>query len=125
MINIKEFIEQQRLIYYAIKSIRSIIFLHQEIIFNKTGFIHLIKKGKYHRSTAEKIRRLKLLKYVTIILKDCDVEIQYRYIERGGNKTHFWGIIKNIDNTKIKIIIYKVNNGKLVFLSIMNYGKGR
>ncbi len=125
MINIKNFIELQKNKYYAIKYVHSIIFLHQEIVFNKTGFTHLIRKGKHHRSTSEKIRRLNLLDYIVPILENHDVEIEYKFVQNNGNKTHFWGITKIIDNVRIKIIIYKVNDGKLTFLSIMNYTKGK
>ncbi len=125
MIKIKEFIEKEKTKYYQIKKIRSVIFLNQEIIFNKTGFNHLIKKGKYRRSTSEKVRRFGLLIYIERILQDYHVEVEYRYMENNGNKTHFWGITKTIRDDKIKVIIYKVNNGKLTFLSIMNYGKGK
>ena len=104
---------------------RSIVFLNQEIVFNRTGFTHLIRKGKHHRSISEKIRRLNLLEYVIPILEDCDVEIEYKYTQNNGNKIHFWGVIKNIDDTQIKVIIYTVNDGKLTFLSIMNYDKGK
>ena len=123
MIKIKEFIEKEKTKYYKIKKVRSVIFLNQEIIFNKTGFNHLIKKGKNHRSISEKIRRFGLLIYVNRVLQDYHAEVEYRYTENNGNKTHFWGITKTIRNNKIKVVIYKVNNGKLTFLSIMNYYK--
>ena len=90
MIKIKEFIEKEKTKYYQINNIRSVIFLNQEIIFNKTGFNHLIKKGKYRRSTSEKVRRFGLLIYIERILQDYHVEVEYRYMENNGNKTHFW-----------------------------------
>ncbi|MEI6042738.1 MAG: hypothetical protein WCQ00_04205 [bacterium] len=125
MTNINEFIEKQRIEYYRLKSVRSIVFLNQEVFFTKSGFEHLIRKGLGRRSIPEKIRRLGLLKYTTEILQDYTAKVEYRSIEDTIYKKHYWGITKDIGNIKIKVVIRRIDNGKLTFLSIMNYGKGK
>jgi len=123
MINIDNFIKQQRIEYYKVKSVRSVIFLNQEVFFTKSGFEHLIRKGPWQRSIPEKMRRFSLLKHTAEILQDYYAEIEYRCIKDSVYKKHYWGIIKVIDNVRMKVIVRKIDNGNLTFLSIMNYSK--
>lgn len=120
MIDINEFIKNEEVAYYKIKSVRSVLFLHQEIFFDKKGFEHLIRKGKHRRRVKDQIRRLKLLKYVTETLQDYKATLTYRCFEKENTVTHLWGTTSIIQGQKIKVIIRKINNGRLVFLSIMN-----
>lgn len=102
MINFNEFIKKEELAYYKIRSIKSILFLHQDILFDKKDFEHLTRKGKHRRKIVDQIRRLK---YTTKILQDHKAVLTYRCFERKNTVTHLWGITSIIQDRKIKIIV--------------------
>ena len=120
MINIKKIIKEKEIFYYNIKNIRAVLFLNQQVFFNKSGLEHLVRKGKHLRNNRDQIRRLNLLKYVDKILQSYNGNVEYRCINNNKITTHFWGITVFVEGQKIKVVIRKINNGKLTFLSIMN-----
>lgn len=125
MTEINKFIAQQKIEYYKIKSIRSIVFLNQKIFFNNIGFKHLTQKGRYNRTIADQKRRLKLLIYVRHILQDVYANVEYRQFTDKNSTTHLYGVTSIIYEQKIKIVIRKINDGRLIFLSIMNNKKNK
>ena len=101
------------------------------VSFNRLGFSHLLRKGHIPRPKSEQKRRLSLLKYAEVIVKNPKAKIYFRQIEakylinRHGQKiltaslVKFWTFIEEIDGKKIKLVIRQLGNGNKHFLSIM------
>jgi len=117
------YIKNNKNIYNKIKSIRCEALFGELVFFDENGSRHLTRKGVIMRPISEQKRRFGLLKYCKDILEDKDVEVEYRISEIGNSKAEFWGISKTINSKKVKIVIRRINNGKLIFLSIMDYLK--
>ena len=98
------------------------MFLNQNVFFDNTGFKHLTQKGRLHRTIPDQIRRLKLLEYVEPVLKDERSIVEYRCLYMN-DKTHFWGITSIIKGKSIKVVVRKINNGRLTFFSVMSNQK--
>lgn len=101
------------------------------VVFNSTGFTHLMRKGRIPRTRNEQKRRFCLLEYVEQIVKNPKAVIEYKqkeikyFINRHGEKmlttsvANFWTFIEEIKGCKIKVVIQQLNNGQKIFLSVM------
>ncbi len=122
MKNLTSLISRWKIEYFKIGSIRSILFLNQEIFFTKKGFEHLLVKHGHNRNIINQTRRLLLLKHAIYILQDVNADIEYRHNNKGKNIMHFWGVTSIINDRKIKVVIQKTNSDdRLIFLSIMDH----
>jgi hypothetical protein len=121
MSKLDNYIKNIKIEYYKIKSIRCYILSSENVFFNNVGFRHLIRKGGIKRPVLEQKRRFKLLKYCRTILTSEDVSVEYRTSKKEKSKVEFWGITAIINKRKIRVIIRRINDGKLIFLSVMDF----
>ena len=117
----KSYIDQQKEEYYKIGAIKCVVLSDELVIFNKHGLSHLIRKDGHNRTFCEQKRRFRLLKYCRIILENKNVKVDYRVLQRNKSKAEFWGITSEIDGKFIRIIVRRINGGKFLFLSIMDF----
>lgn len=106
--------------------------LKEWVVFNSKGFHHL----RYHvtgrpRKTSEQLYKIGLLplaiptiKYATI----CDNRRAIVNIDRKGIKkeVEYWSLTYKCGkfrNVKVKVILRRIGNGKLIFWSIMKLNK--
>ena len=99
--------------YYSIRKIICPALNNQEVYFNNHGFNHLIRKMGVKRFSWDSIRRFKIFKYAKIIIESSTVQIEYR-----NNKYEFWALTHVIYKKKIKVILRRINKGKIHFYSI-------
>ena len=90
---------------------------NKKVHFNTAGFNHLIRKGRKFRTIEERKRRLRLLKYCKKVLKYGRVE-EIRISQNG--KIKYWSIVHFAKNTKITIVVRKINKQPLHFYSIFD-----
>jgi len=111
-------------------------YFKENITFNSKGINHIFfKKYKKARSLNDQYTRLKFINFAPIIINKSHTLQEFRYedkIERV-KKNQIWtkekvsikyfGFIAIIKNIKLKIIIKKVNNGRLFFWSLIPFWK--
>ncbi len=113
-------LDVQKIKYYKIYKIKCKV-LKEDVFFNSHGFNHLIRKGNKSRSISDQIRRFSLLKYCRLILEDNKTLMEMRFIKSNNKIMCFYGLIGCVNDRGIKIVIRRVNRGKLFFLSIMDF----
>jgi hypothetical protein len=117
----KKYIEIQKEKYYKIVAIKCMCLSNELVFFNNYGLNHILRKNNKDRSFKDQSRRFRLMKHCKVILQNKDVEVEYRVSNKKSSTAHFWGITCVINKKKIKVVIRRINNGQLIFLSIMNY----
>jgi hypothetical protein len=117
--------------YSKIGTIRCPALGDSYVSFSRTGFNHIIRKGRIPRTRNEQKRRFVLLKYVEDIIKNPKAFIIYRKetikekVNRHGEKiliestAHFWTLVDKIEDCNIKVVIMQRNNGDKKFFSVM------
>lgn len=124
----RKFIENQRKYYKKIGSVACPI-LRETVYFNSDGFEHLLYKGnRKPRKLNERYMKLKCLEYVPEVIKKADVISETRQSEKRIKgklkKVTFHELIYKIkEGTQIRVVVEKVGNGKLHFLSVMPHKK--
>lgn len=113
-------LDVQKIKYYKIYKIQCKV-LKEDVFFNSHGFNHLIRKGNKSRSILDQIRRFDLLKYCKLILEDDKTLVEMRFIKSNNKIICFYGLIGRVNYRGIKIVIRRINKGKLFFLSIMDF----
>jgi hypothetical protein len=88
--------------------------LDDYIVFNKTGFQHLMRKGNVPRVNSEQKRRFALLPYACLLLNDSNVRI----IFRKEKDATFWSFTEEINDRAIVLIVRQINDGNKHFFSI-------
>jgi hypothetical protein len=88
--------------------------LNDYIVFNRTGFRHLLRKNSLPRARNEQKRRFALLPQSALILSDPFVNITHR----KEGKFDFWAFTKEHNNRKIKVIIRQIGEHQKHFFSI-------
>ena len=116
-----DYVAKLKLEYYKIENIKCSVLLGEKVFFDKYGLRHLIRKDGHNRSVSQQRRRFELLRYCRHVLERTDADIEYRISENYKSKAEFWGITASIDGRKIRVVLRKINGGKLIFLSIMDY----
>ena len=125
--------EKAKQIYNKIGSIPCPIFSNEKVAFTSRGFNHLIRKGRIPRTKSEQKKRFALLSYAERIVKTPtqratilfeEKEITEKVDKYGSKITvkkiaRFWAITEEIDECKIKLVIWEVENRQKEFLSIM------
>lgn len=124
----KKFIEKQRKYYKKIKSVVCPI-LQETVYFNSDGFEHLLYKGnRKPRKLSERYMKLKCLEYVPNVIKKSDVISETRQLKKrvkGKLKevTYYELTYGITERNQIRVVIEKVGDGKLHFLSVMPHNK--
>lgn len=105
--------------YYKIGAVPCPAFGGELVYFNRHGWNHLFRKGRFPRNIEEQRKRVQLLKYAPPIIRvvsklaDHEVKIQDKL------QLQFWAAHHRIDGLKIRIIICQRDVGRKFFLSIM------
>ena len=101
-----------------------------DVVFNAKGFNHLLREvtGR-DRTIKEKIYKLKLFPLAIPTIKNCKTINEIRQeknatVDREKKKKDatYWSLIHNVGkkrDTKVKIILRKIGDGKIIFWSIM------
>jgi hypothetical protein len=104
--------------------------LNGYVYFNHAGFRHLLRKRGYLREEKEQIRRFSLLDTAKTIIEDPSVRALYspkktsRRIAQHGKKitehtlVDFWMLNKPNNKSAIKVIVRKMNHGRMHFFSV-------
>ena len=87
--------------------------LNEYVIFNRSGFQHLIWKGGLPRPKSEQKRRFALLEHAEKILSNPNATFSH---EQKGN-TQFWAFTEKQSDVAVRVVIRQVGIGKKHFLS--------
>jgi hypothetical protein len=87
--------------------------LNISIVFDKTGFRHLIRQGNSQRPKSEQKRRFALLAQAVKILKS---ETAYASCRRKENTT-FWAL-DEVNNSSVRVIVRQIDGKEAHFLSV-------
>ncbi len=104
--------------------------LNDYVYFTSIGFWHLLYKStREPRSKDEKILRLNFLSYVKKVIVGCGEVTRVRESEtliKGKFKNvTYYQLVHLVFMKKVRVIIKRVGNGKLHFLSVMPHSRGR
>ena len=116
--NWKKYIEEQKEKYNEIGQITCPVFGNELIHFNKYGFNHLVRKGRFMRPRNEQRKRFNLLPYALFILEKNHPINEYRENYTDNSNVQFWAFEAYLEDSKVKIIIRKKNGGPLHFFSV-------
>jgi hypothetical protein len=96
--------------------------LNNEIIrFNAVGFRHLMRKGEERSHRVQKFR-FSLISYAPRIVADIDVQVTHRIKELAdGTIVKFWGLEKEYNGRKIRVVVRQKGNGVKHFYSVMEH----
>ena len=98
--------------YFSIGAVPCPAFGNELVYFDNRGWRHLIIKGRGYRDIHDQIRRFRMLTFVSSIVREATVAY--------SSTTTFFYIYGYGNNRRYKIVIRKINNGKLHFLSVMD-----
>lgn len=118
--NWKDFIKKRHIEYKKIGHIECPAFDNERIYFNKHGFNHLVRKNGKLRSPFEQVRRTSLLYYAVAILQRAHKSVSYSINEVDGLPGHFWTFYEKVNDIKIKVVVRKLNDGRIHFFSVMD-----
>ena len=106
------------------------------ISFNTEGFRHLIWKGNRKRKENERVKRLDLLPYASIIIADGKLSSirkkkkiervkQYGRREKRESSAKFWAFSDIKDGKKITVVVRQIGSGNKHFFSIFEDHKNK
>lgn len=120
--------------YSTIKSVRCPYFGDQDVFFTSEGFNHILYKNpRVARAKADQIMRFRSLETAKKLInisstcqeKEITNEVVIRKFKKRKEKitkaVQYWGFIAILDKKKIKVIIKKTGEGKIIFWSIIPY----
>ncbi len=119
---------KQRAFYQSIESVHCPI-LNEDVAFTSEGFNHLLfESNRKPRKLSEQYLKLCCLDYAKEVIEKCVVISQTRVINRkikGVEKTVTrYGLVHQIsDGRRIRVILERIGDGKLKFLSVMPHDK--
>jgi hypothetical protein len=119
--NKKTYIDIQKEKYYKIIAIKCRYLSDELVSFNNQGLNHILRKSNKDSPFKDQFRRFGLMKYCKSVLQNIDVEVEYRASNDSSSVAHFWGITGVVNKKRIKVVVRRINNGQLIFLSIMDY----
>lgn len=99
--------------YYSIEYVYCPVLDSEKVYFNNYGFNHLVRKMGVKRYLWDSKRRFKIFKYAKIIIESSNIQVEYRM-----NKYEFWALTQIVYRKKIKVILRRINKGKIHFYSI-------
>ena len=103
-------------VYSQLKPVACPTLQDEEVVFSRSGFDHLLRKGGIFRTKKDQLRRFSLLKYARTVLEKPDLEI----IVREGTSAIFWKMSKNIGNKTVRVVVRQKETGPKHFFSIMD-----
>lgn len=106
--------------YFGLNKVSCPALNNEYVHFNKHGFNHFLHKGRTPRKKKDQIRRFRLLSTVPMIISSCERIHAYKEDKRMGSVAYFCEIRGKYKNKIVKIIIRKLNNGRLHFFSVMS-----
>lgn len=116
-LNQKREIEKYKKLYESNKGFKCPYFNNEEVIFNKKGFNHLLRKAGRPRPFLDQRRRLMLLKYCNEILSGNYLKVEIR-AGKKDNETTFWCFDSCIADKNIRLIVRQIGRGKKLFFDI-------
>ncbi len=119
--NESTYIDIQKYKYYKIFAIPCKYLSGELVFFNNHGLNHILRKNHRDRLFRDQYRRFELIKYCKDVLYSLDVEVEYRVSHKPNSTAYFWGITGFVDGKKIKVVIRRIENGQLIFLSVMDF----
>lgn len=96
--------------------------LDDYVVFNSTGFRHLIWKQGKHRFKGEQKRRFALIPYAAEILKNSQ-KVDYRETHEGSRIIYRWVFTEEKEGITIKVIVRQIEGQRKQFLSIFEANK--
>jgi len=118
-------------IYTKIGRIKCPALGNDYISFSRSGFNHLVRKGRIPRTRNEQKRRFVLVPHIEKIVKNPEAKIFYKQeivkykTNRHGedvlieSKADFWAFVENIKSCSVKVIIRQLNGRDKHFFSVM------
>jgi len=102
-------------IYSCIGHISCPFFNGESIYFTRTGFDHLIRKGRASRAKSEQKRRFALIPHVGRIIKNPHTPVIHRILN-----IPFWTFKEKVGEGTIKVVItQELRSRRKYFLSVM------
>jgi len=107
--------------YFAIGRLVCKVLAGQTVHFRQHGFRHFLRKGKDIRPKQDQLRRFSLLRYAkTAIQAEATRITETRIIQNAT----YWSLeYETGENYLIKVIIRKISDGDIDFVSIMDCKK--
>lgn len=106
--------------YKRIGSVACPYFRGEKVYFTRSGFNHLLRKGKQTRISSEQIERLHLIQYCKKILESEQALVEYRSSIRPNTIAQFWGFAARLDKLHIKLVVRQIDTGRKHFFSIFS-----
>lgn len=128
MVNVRRVIKKNKLFYKNIGVVYCPA-LKSDVFFNSNGFRHLLLKyNRKWREIPEIILKLNCLKYVENVVKNAKEISKTRTIvvkkkESKSTICHYELVSKQKDGKVIRVILEKIGDGKIHFLSTMPHYK--
>ena len=115
-----KYIEIEKIRYKKLGNIKCPAFYDEEVYFNYYGLNHLMYKNGILRTKKEIIERFGLIIHIPNILKKIkNTDFEEKRI-KGNSLAYFWTIKYRLhSDLRIRIILRRLNNGKLHFFSVM------
>ena len=110
--DLANFIKNKHLEYKRFRPTPCPAFDNELIHFNKAGFNHLVRKGRFLRSSKEIIRRLNLLPEVPNIISSCK--------SFHTKRPNFWSLKAKRKGVRIVVVIRQLKGGVKHFFSVMD-----
>jgi len=107
-------------LYFNIGAISCPALNNKIVYFDRSGFRHLLRKGKKHRDVKDQLRRFHLLSYATSIIKKGEQIMDKKIDTSRVPEAYFYRIGLAIEGKMIKVIVRQIGPGKLHFFSIMD-----
>lgn len=128
MKDIRVLMKQRRDFYKKISFVFCPV-LNENIYFTSNGFNHLLyESNRKPRKLSERCLKLECLKYAPKVLRQSQIQPTVRQVNRivkGVVKAVFqYGVTYEVQSGRtMRVIIEKVGNGKMTFLSVMPHDK--
>jgi hypothetical protein len=107
--------------YRSIGSVKCPAFSNEPVFFGRTGFYHLIRKGRKLRENEVQLDRLELLRFAPYILAISKSFEKFTKLESNSNPSEikFWSFIRyGLIERKITVVVRQIGNGAKEFYSI-------
>ncbi len=103
------------LIYAKILPVKSAVFSSELVYFYRSGFNHLIRKGRKFRSKKDISRRAAPLPFVGLVLLEGRIDSF-----RMSGRVNFWRIKRSMGSLDIVVIVRQFSNQKKHFFSVFS-----
>lgn len=112
-----DFVRKQKEWYSKINCVICPALANENVYFNNREFNHLFRKHGKIRPLSEIRRRLSLINSAVNIIQTSS-HVEYRSSNKGNIRAHFWALQKNINNKDVKVVLRKIDRGKIHFFSV-------